>query len=256
MQTYQAIIFDLFSTLVHWNPEKIPTFFWEEKILKSTNLITYRELGEYCRLFSFEKYHKACTEVTGEITKKKSEENIEISCVERFKTILLKLNVFERDTLSQLATRLASCHMRILANATTASRTQILELEKLKKEYKLGLLSNFDDAQTAHRVLTEKKLGHLFSSIIISDEVGVRKPSPDIFSVALTSLETDAKDTLFVGDSWEEDIVGAAKFGMDSVWINPGRTRHEETIIKHPFKKKIFCIPSVQKLSKLIEQLT
>ena len=104
--------------------------------------------------------------------------------------------------------------------------------------------------------MKEKKLGHLFSSIIISDEVGIRKPAPDIFSVALNSLEIEARETLFVGDSWEEDIVGAAKFGMDSVWINPNRTSPEERRIKHPFKKNIFCIPSVQKISKLIEQLT
>ena len=256
MKTYQAIIFDLFSTVVHWNPEKIPTFLWEKKILKSTNLITYGELGEYCRLFSFEEYHRACIEVIAEITKKKSEENIEISCVERFKTILLQLNVSEPGTLSRLATRLASCHMKILANATTASQTHILELRKLKNKYKLGLLSNFDDAQTAHRILKEKKLGHLFSSIIISDEVGIRKPAAEIFSVALDSLEIEARETLFVGDSWEEDIVGAAKFGMDSVWINPNRTRPEKKGIKHPFKKQIFCIPSIQKLSCLIEQLT
>ena len=213
---------------------------WEKKVLKSTNLITYRELGEYCRLFSFEKYHAACTEVTGEIRKKKLEENIEIPCVERFKTILLQLNVSEPDTLSRLATKLAFCHMKLLANATTSSQTQIKEIKKLKNEYKLGLLSNFDDAQTARRVLKEKKLGHLFSSIIISDEVGIRKPGPDIFSVALNSLEIEARETLFVGDSWEEDIVGAAKFGMDSVWINPNRTSPEERRIKHPFKKKIF----------------
>ena len=229
---------------------------WEKKVLKSTNLITYRELGEYCRLFSFEKYHAACTEVTGEIRKKKLEENIEIPCVERFKTILLQLNVSEPETLSRLATKLAFCHMKLLANATTSSQTQIKEIKKLKNEYKLGLLSNFDDAQTARRVLKEKKLGHLFSSIIISDEVGIRKPAPEIFSVALNSLEIEPRETLFVGDSWEEDIVGAAKFGMDSVWISPNRTRFEERRIKHPFKKKILCIPSVQKLSKLIEQLT
>ena len=229
---------------------------WEKKVLKSTNLITYRELGEYCRLFSFEKYHSACTEVTGEIRKKKSEENIEISCVERFKTILLQLNVSEPDTLSRLATKLAFCHMKLLANATTSSQTHIQEIKKLKNEYKLGLLSNFDDAQTARRVLKEKKLGLFFSTIIISDEVGIRKPAPDIFSIALNSLEIEARETLFVGDSWEEDIVGAAKFGMDSVWINPHRTSPEERRIKHPFKKNIFCIPSVQKISKLIEQLT
>ncbi len=256
MKTYQAIIFDLFNTLVHWNPEKIPTFLWKKKTLKSTNLITYRELGEYCRLFSFEKYHKVCIEVINEITKKKSEENIEISCVERFKTILLRLHVSEPDTLSQLAKKLASCHMRILANATTASQTPIIELKKLEKEYKLGLLSNFDDAETAHRVLKEKELGQFFSSIIISDEIGIRKPAPDIFSVALKSLKIEARETLFVGDSWEEDIVGAAKFGIDSVWINPGRTRPEEIRIMHPFKKKIFCIPSIEGLSNLIEQLT
>ena len=242
--------------MVYWNPDKIPTVEWEEKTLASTNLLTYRELGKYRLSIPFDEYHRASIEVINEITKRKLEHQIEISCLERFKTILLRLNFTNPDTVNQLAKSLTACHMQILANATTMPIMHIRELEKLKKNYKIGLLSNFDDAQTAHKILKEKKIEALFSSITISEQVGIRKPSPKIFSIALESLKVNADETLFVGDSWGEDIVGAAKAGIDSVWINSNRNNLKEKIIKHPFKKRVFCIPSITNLSFLVEKAT
>ncbi len=59
------------------------------------------------------------------------------------------------------------------------------------------------------------------SSIVISEEVGVAKPDPEIFNIALNSVHVSAKDALMVGDGLESDIHGANNAGIDVCWINP-----------------------------------
>ena len=58
------------------------------------------------------------------------------------------------------------------------------------------------------------------SSIVVSDEVGWRKPHPEIFSRALADLGVTPAEALFVGDRADIDVVGAQRLGMPSVWIN------------------------------------
>jgi putative hydrolase of the HAD superfamily len=66
-----------------------------------------------------------------------------------------------------------------------------------------------------------------FPVIIVSGEVGVWKPDPGIFAIALERAGHDAADAIYVGDSVHHDIPGAHAAGMRSVWINrAGRDWH------------------------------
>ena len=60
-------------------------------------------------------------------------------------------------------------------------------------------------------------LEHL-DSVTFSAEVGWRKPSPRIFEAALRALGSDAASTVMVGDSVRDDIDGAQRAGIRSVW--------------------------------------
>ncbi len=57
-------------------------------------------------------------------------------------------------------------------------------------------------------------------SLTISDEVGVRKPNIKMFHVACERAEVSPKDSMCVGDSIQNDIVGANSVGMTSIHIN------------------------------------
>jgi len=61
-----------------------------------------------------------------------------------------------------------------------------------------------------------------FSSIVISEEVGVAKPDPAIFNNALSELSVDADRVLMIGDSTTSDMAAAGNAGMDFCWYNPG----------------------------------
>jgi len=58
--------------------------------------------------------------------------------------------------------------------------------------------------------------------IVISEEVGIRKPDPAIFELATSKLDVDSESALFVGDNPEVDIVGAANAGLQTAWFRNG----------------------------------
>jgi HAD superfamily hydrolase (TIGR01549 family) len=60
-------------------------------------------------------------------------------------------------------------------------------------------------------------------ALIASEDVGVSKPDPRIFKIALERLGVRAGDAVMVGDSWSHDIVGATHAGIRAIWFNPDR---------------------------------
>jgi putative hydrolase of the HAD superfamily len=60
-------------------------------------------------------------------------------------------------------------------------------------------------------------LSHLLDTIVTSTDVGARKPEPEIFLAACRELDVDPAVTLFVGDSLESDVQGAANVGMTTI---------------------------------------
>ena len=66
-------------------------------------------------------------------------------------------------------------------------------------------------------------LAPFVDALIASEDVGVSKPDPRIFQIALERVGARADEAVMVGDSWANDIVGAAGAGIRVVWFNPDR---------------------------------
>ena len=95
-------------------------------------------------------------------------------------------------------------------------------LEELRA-YHVGIITN--GAHDEHTDSQLSKVRHLglserIQSLTISGEIGVRKPKVEIFQVACERAGASPKEALFVGDTVENDIVGANRAGMTSVFIN------------------------------------
>ena len=92
-------------------------------------------------------------------------------------------------------------------------------LESLRgRGLKLGLVSNaFDPPELLHRDLGRMGLAERLDVAVFSSEVGRRKPDPLIFRTVLDRLGVEPDQALFVGDSLEADIAGAAGLGMRTV---------------------------------------
>ena len=101
--------------------------------------------------------------------------------------------------------------------------------------YHMGLISNAADAKDAHILLDKTRLRPFFEVVIISADVGVRKPAPRIFELALKQLGVQPHQTVMVGDTLGADILGARNAGLSSIWITrhadtPDNRAHEDTI--------------------------
>ena len=95
-------------------------------------------------------------------------------------------------------------------------------LEKLHT-YPVGIITN--GAHDEHTDSQLSKVRHLglserIQSLMISGEIGVRKPNIEIFHVACERAGVSPKEAVFVGDTVENDIVGANRAGMTSILID------------------------------------
>jgi putative hydrolase of the HAD superfamily len=92
-------------------------------------------------------------------------------------------------------------------------------LERLAADYRLGVVTNGPcDLQCAK--LDASELIGYFGAVLISRQVGILKPDPRIFVLALDQLDIGPKDAVFVGDTPKTDIVGSHAAGMKAVWLN------------------------------------
>lgn len=104
-------------------------------------------------------------------------------------------------------------------------------LEKLKERHEMVLVSNFYG--NIGVVLEEFGLSGLFSSVIESAVVGVRKPAPRIFTLGVEALCLQPNEVTVVGDSFDKDIIPAKQAGCHTVWFKgEGWTdeAHDETL--------------------------
>jgi HAD superfamily hydrolase (TIGR01509 family) len=88
-------------------------------------------------------------------------------------------------------------------------------IEKLSKSYKVMFLS---DNVKEREIALEKKYGFKswFAGGIFSHEVGVRKPDPKVYKIALEKAEEDAEETVFIDDK-ESSLIPARKMGMTTI---------------------------------------
>jgi putative hydrolase of the HAD superfamily len=64
-----------------------------------------------------------------------------------------------------------------------------------------------------------------FDTVLISQEVGIAKPDPRIFHMALERVRCEAHEAVMVGDSPDRDIAGARAVGLHALWVRTGRPR-------------------------------
>ncbi len=97
-------------------------------------------------------------------------------------------------------------------------------LDRLYQGFKLAALS---DAQSAWAMPEIRAVGidHYFSPIVVSGDLGFRKPDKRIFELALKGMGLSPKSVLFVGNDMYRDIYGAREHGMKTVFFSSNQGR-------------------------------
>ncbi|KAJ2549052.1 Cell division control protein 3 [Coemansia sp. RSA 1933] len=91
-----------------------------------------------------------------------------------------------------------------------------------RKGLKMGVISNMDEG--ADSVLRGLGVREYFDFVLKSVVVGVEKPDPKMFEMAMSAVNVQAYDALHVGDSEKNDYVAARNAGMQALLINRGPT--------------------------------
>lgn len=92
-------------------------------------------------------------------------------------------------------------------------------IEQVKRVASIGMITNGPTAIQQPKI-DLLQIEHLFPFILISESVGIWKPDPAIFHMALEKAGVAVEDAVYVGDSPIADVPGAKAAGMRSVWIN------------------------------------
>jgi 2-haloalkanoic acid dehalogenase type II len=114
-------------------------------------------------------------------------------------------------------------------------------LEKLKKDYKLALVSNTDPF-SINNVLEKFELRKFFDVVALSYETGVLKTDKKMFDLVLKKLKVKKTEAVMVGDSMQSDIEGAEAAGVKAVLIDRKGTRE--------YKNKIASLHGIEDFLK------
>ena len=90
-------------------------------------------------------------------------------------------------------------------------------LATLREEYRLGVISN--NFGNTRGWCDEYNLSPSLDIVIDSTVVGVSKPDPGIFHAALTGLNVISAESIYVGDTYSDDMVGAKGVGLWTAWL-------------------------------------
>jgi putative hydrolase of the HAD superfamily len=103
-------------------------------------------------------------------------------------------------------------------------------LNYLSEKYLLHIITNgFREVQ--YIKLENSGIGHHFDHIIISEDVGQKKPHRMVFDYALQRSGAKHRESLMIGDDLEADVLGARNAGWDQVFYNPEGIEHKEELV-------------------------
>jgi HAD superfamily hydrolase (TIGR01509 family) len=88
-------------------------------------------------------------------------------------------------------------------------------LERIRQKYRIAVISNADGK--IENVLSRCGIADCFESITDSGIVGFEKPRVEIFEAALRTMNVPADQSLYVGDVYSVDYIGATNAGMPAI---------------------------------------
>ncbi len=217
MKKYSAVLFDLFDTLVMFEPSLLPRVTLNGETWNSTAQHVFTEMRSSLGEMEFTDFYEPFVESHRELLELRKKDLREYPNRKRFEMFVEKMGLKGDDGLLD---RFVFSHMESLCKAMVypEQHTEVLLYLK-EKGYRLSVVSNFDHAPTARNLLAKFGIADFFEHVVISEDVGWRKPHRKIFEFALASLGENPSDVIFIGDNPEADIMGSSDCGIDSVWV-------------------------------------
>jgi putative hydrolase of the HAD superfamily len=193
---YQAVIFDLFGTLI----DKFPLREHQEA-LKQMAATVSAPADDFIKLW-FDTFNERDLGVFQRI-----EENVAYICQ--------RLDIHSDDGNIKAAARI---NLDYAAKNMKARPDAVETLSMLRERgYKTGLITNCGAAIPP--ILEKMPLSSWLDVSVFSPFVGIHKPDPRIYMVAVERLAVKPEDCLYIGDGDCKELTGAANIGMNPILI-------------------------------------
>ncbi|MHA1651183.1 MAG: HAD family hydrolase [Candidatus Helarchaeota archaeon] len=197
----KCVGFDLYSTLIDTDTYNMT------EIMNPVYLII-QKLG-YSGLF--ENFLEIRKKIYWKWRRYREENHIELKSKIWWEEILESLNLeFSDEIINQI---IQVSHQKWRSQISLYPDVKEL-LSTLKKSYTLICISNISDGDLAREDMDFFGISQFFDCIVMSSDLGIRKPSPRIFEYALEKVNVRKSETIFIGDTLYDDIQGAKTAGL------------------------------------------
>jgi len=103
-------------------------------------------------------------------------------------------------------------------------------LNCVRSGYRLAMLSNFTHGPACRGLVDHFGLSSFFDVILVSGELGYRKPHPGVFNRLVDELDVKPDSVIYVGDNLEADVMGALNAGIKPVWFTYAKDKRVEMV--------------------------
>ena len=210
---YKVILFDADKTLFDFKKA-------EREAFKNTMIDFGVDYDEDYHFNTYEEINSAIWKELeqGLITQQKLK-------VERFRRFIDKIEMnFDEN-------EFASTYMKYLGDGSFLFEGAIELIEDLSKKYTLSIVTNGLTVVQERRI-KKSVIAKYFKDIVISEEIGIAKPHPDIFEHAINNLgEFNKDEILMIGDNIGSDIKGGINYNIDTCLYNPNKVENKTDLI-------------------------
>ncbi len=128
-------------------------------------------------------------------------------------------------------------------------------LRKLKRKYKLGIITNTVTSREEHVRIALRRVGleRYFDFIITSVDAGFAKPDERIFLTALKALNVQPEEAVMVGNRVSKDVLGGNQVGIKTILFR-WNDRHPEKIMS-PVEQPMRAINSLKELPRILSEM-
>jgi putative hydrolase of the HAD superfamily len=99
-------------------------------------------------------------------------------------------------------------------------------LADLRRDHRLAVVSNTHSSTMVPQLLAAAGIAGLFDAVVLSVDVGRRKPHPRMYAAALEAMRITPAEAIFVGDSYRADYAGPSAAGISAFLIDPAKSHH------------------------------
>ena len=231
------------SPLIHLITLDLDNTLWD---IEKTMVRAEKELRMHLKSVSEKAFDIYCSDTTSEIRNRLLREQPRLrSNLTEFRKVLLGEIFFRAGNSIKDSGILASSAFNTFfefRNKVVFFEGAINVLIALSEKYKVYALTNGN--ADVKMIGIDKYL----SGAVSSAEVGVSKPSPEIFEAVLNKAGEEAKSCIHVGDDYEDDIVGANNAGIASIWLNHQHQSGPSMNLATRVVSKVTEIPGAVKL--------